>query len=668
MGFIDWHGNKQDQYEDILEFAKMKEKMEAENFGTQMRKKADAKFFGVAELLSMESDEILKLLLKEKKGLDMLYDVLVRNAKGIEQLHINSDMIKQFYDDFLRYSMEVLFRNTKIEEDRIQQFVDVILKKIFKVDNVISIEEHNRRKETSEEYRLYLNRGFELKSGNITLFWQWIRYLSDLSAKKNEGNQFIKLYQRFMAHLSYYINQLLPESDVGKKYAERRKINFEIIQESVSTKINVAHINDNIMNPIFRIREEEKLKQQEAEYLKARMEEEAAAMAAELERKARAEQEAKKRAMAEEEQRLRAESEAKRRAEADEAERKRLEELEAAQRRKKLLRFMKCARAVLGYYILAIKDDSDMIIAGRLYSAIKDKQIKLERLVSIFPSQSVGIVKSGSLPVISTEDVRFKLEEREILHYVEYSTIYKQGTAEEDIDTLNGTLFITNKKIQIEAGQKVFVIPYEQLEKAVVYDVMPGVMELSGSRDTYFVRTADTELAYNILRMILGSSVDLEPAEEPEPMNMEEIKIDFLETANISSYIYGIQTMMDEDMPEDVQEDLGVMIQSLKYLDIALKKYPSYVEKADSFFSYYIPEAVKLLYSYNEYEKAGLGEEKINPVYEKVITAVRKLSMATKQQVVDIYRDAIVDTTARAEALTEILGQDGFIDPAFRIK
>ena len=71
MGFIDWHGNKQDQYEDILEFAKMKEKMEADNFGSQMKKKADAKFFGVPELLSMESDEILKLLLKEKKGLDL---------------------------------------------------------------------------------------------------------------------------------------------------------------------------------------------------------------------------------------------------------------------------------------------------------------------------------------------------------------------------------------------------------------------------------------------------------------------------------------------------------------------------------------------------------------------------------------------------------------------
>lgn len=39
MGFIDWHGNKQDQYEDILEFAKMKERMKADNFGSQMKKK-----------------------------------------------------------------------------------------------------------------------------------------------------------------------------------------------------------------------------------------------------------------------------------------------------------------------------------------------------------------------------------------------------------------------------------------------------------------------------------------------------------------------------------------------------------------------------------------------------------------------------------------------------
>ena len=120
-------------------------------------------------------------------------------------------------------------------------------------------------------------------------------------------------------------------------------------------------------------------------------------------------------------------------------------------------------------------------------------------------------------------------------------------------------------------------------------------------------------------------------------------------------------------MPENLQTDLVEMIRSLEFLDIALKKYPSYKEQSYNFFSYYIPEAVKILYAYNEYEKAGLEEREINPVYEKVVAAIQKLSVAAKQQVVDIYKNAIVDTTARAEALAEILGQDGFVDSAYKI-
>lgn len=250
MGFIDWHGNKQDQYEDILAFAKMKEKMEVDNFGSQMKKKADAKFFAVPELVPLTSDEILKLLLKEKKILDMLYDVLVENSQIVVQSHMEASVTKQFYDDFLRYSVEVLFWKSKVEEHKAQQFSDVILHKVFKVKNLISIEEHYKRKHTSDAYRRYLSCGFELKSGNETLFWQWIGYLSELSAKKKEAIQFIKLYQQFMAHLSYYINQLIPDAEVGKNYAERRTINAEIIQRSYSKKIEFTYLEKNIKNPI----------------------------------------------------------------------------------------------------------------------------------------------------------------------------------------------------------------------------------------------------------------------------------------------------------------------------------------------------------------------------------------------------------------------------------
>lgn len=649
MGFIDWHGNKQDQYEDILEFAKMKEKMELDNFGSQMKKKADAKFFGVPELLSMESDEILKLLLKEKKSMDMLYDILVQHSPSIERLYIDLNMTKQFYDDFLRYSIDTLFLQTKIEEERIHQFVDVILKKIFKVNNAISSEEHYQRMKTCEEYRRYLSRGFELKSGNVTLFWQWIRYLSDLSARKKEGTQFIKLYQRFMSHLSYYINQLLPEADVGKRYMERNKINVETLQKSVTTEINLIRIEEYIRNPIFKIREDEEEKRREAEQAAIKLAEETERIAVL------------------EEIRRCADEEARRRIEQKEAERRRQEELEKERRQKKFIRLMKCAKIVLGYYVLDIEDESDMITAGRLYSAIKDKKIKLEHMTSIFPPETVQLVEKDTLPVISTDDVKFKLDEREVLHYVEYVSIYKQGTEEELFETMKGTLFLTNRRIQLESGKKVFSIPYEYLKKAVIYDVMPEIIEFASSNDNYFIRTADTQLTYRIVKMILGHWGDSEEQTIDEPINMEQLTIDFLEKENMEAYIFGIKSMIDQDMPEQLSSDLKEMIRSLEFLDVALKKYPSYREKSYNFFTYYIPEAVKILFAYNEYEKAGLSAQETNPVYGKVITAIQKLTVAAKQQVVDIYKEAIVDTTARAEALAEILGQDGYVDSAYKI-
>ena len=100
---------------------------------------------------------------------------------------------------------------------------------------------------------------------------------------------------------------------------------------------------------------------------------------------------------------------------------------------------------------------------------------------------------------------------------------------------------------------------------------------------------------------------------------MEEMSIDFLKDPSLESYIYGVRTMLDMDMPLEMKDAVNEMVKSLGYLDLTLKKYPSHKENAYNFFEYYIPEAVKILYSYNEYEKAGLRAEEKNPVYEKVM-------------------------------------------------
>ena len=211
-------------------------------------------------------------------------------------------------------------------------------------------------------------------------------------------------------------------------------------------------------------------------------------------------------------------------------------------------------------------------------------------------------------------------------------------------------------------------MPYEYLKKVVIYDVMPEIIEFASSSENYFVRTANTELTYQLAKLILNHYNSTDPQTEPAPMNMEQLTIGFLENADLPAFIFGIRTMMDSEMPNKLCADLEEMIQSLEYLDTALTQYPSFKEETENFFTYYIPEAVKLLYSYNEYEKAGLNGVELSTVYEKVVAAVRQLSIAAKQQVVEIYQRAILDTTARANALADILGQDGFVDSIYKIK
>ena len=104
------------------------------------------------------------------------------------------------------------------------------------------------------------------------------------------------------------------------------------------------------------------------------------------------------------------------------------------------------------------------------------------------------------------------------------------------------------------------------------------------------------------------------------------------------------------------------MIKGLENLDKTLQIYPSHQEQAHRFFTYYIPEVMRLIYSFNEYEKAGVSEERMNPVYDRVMKSIHKVSTAAVQRVDEIYKMATMDTMAKADALQKIIGQDGYAE------
>ena len=95
------------------------------------------------------------------------------------------------------------------------------------------------------------------------------------------------------------------------------------------------------------------------------------------------------------------------------------------------------------------------------------------------------------------------------------------------------------------------------------------------------------------------------------------------------------------------------------------EQYPECKNAIYQFLHYYIPETVRLVRAYQKYQNAGLTGKTADKVYVKVVTAVQALDGAVYQKITEIYQTAVRDTVAGAEALKEILGQDGYVDKRY---
>ncbi len=99
----------------------------------------------------------------------------------------------------------------------------------------------------------------------------------------------------------------------------------------------------------------------------------------------------------------------------------------------------------------------------------------------------------------------------------------------------------------------------------------------------------------------------------------------------------------------------------LDKLKKAIRQYPEERESLHRFTSYYIPETLELLLSYHQLEENDAVDENTAVIAEKVQEAVENLNEALETKIGKIYQNSTMDTVARADALDQILKQDGYV-------
>ncbi|MBE6030166.1 MAG: protease Lon-related BREX system protein BrxL [Clostridiales bacterium] len=304
-----------------------------------------------------------------------------------------------------------------------------------------------------------------------------------------------------------------------------------------------------------------------------------------------------------------------------------------------------------------INEDCEFSITA-IQNAFDCKEIKAERIPAVFPKLGSEIIDENILPIISGDDLRFLLKEKEILHYMENATAYIKSEGE-SIRVLRGNLYVSNQRVSFVSCNSVDEITWQNVVKYVIHnhEKYPDIIEIQGRRRKLYLQLPNAVQTCNLFN-IIRDSINKNDSEEATESQRLEMK--YFEKETLNAYAFSLKIMSQYDLPEEMKISLNEMIDSLDRLDTALRKNPTYEEQTHRFFTYYVPETMRLIDSYLEYDNVEVADNRLNPVYDEVMNSINQVTKASTQRTEEIYLMATMSTMAKAEALQKIMNQDGY--------
>lgn len=579
MGFIDWHGNKEDHFEDVLDYAKERIKEEEYAQRDKIIRAWMGKLLGKSEYSQYKSSDAMKLFVKEYILQKKAYSELVCHEHGQEK-KIDPALL---WKDLCLTTIDEILDKQGLSGQKKAAFMQVMQDKVLHLKTSLSAEEYLNYKESNLKYARYLKNVFSIESDSSMQFWRWISFVGN---SRNVLN-FVLGYKKMRLLLAYYLYlsgepgmDWILEMETDSQYLDNMTIRikrgdlcapeYRKLRNPLITETNPEISKLFLMFKVLLFRLKKKTENEEG--------------------------------------------------------------------------------------------DSRMI--EELYMALEEGILELNEIESIFPKDMSGQIEQKELPIFPKPELQ-DISGDEQLHYMNHTILYQGREQDGEIifRDFKGTIYFTNKRILFRGGGN-FDFSYENIERIVEYDLLPELLEIIINGKSNFFQLPDVEIAYQILKLIANKNRGKEVEEKELPYSYEEL----VDKADLGACIFAFEYIIAGEMPEELRNRIRELLRKLKGLNKTIERYPEKKDDIYQFLHYYVPEAVKVVVEYQRYQFAEMEEKTIQTVYQKVLAAVTALDYAVLQKIADIYHFATMDTIAQAEALRELLGQDGFVDPSYLLK
>lgn len=577
MGFIDWHKNKKDHYEDVLDYAKARREEEIIREKDKKIRKRISDLIGNPGYFGMASSDVMRSLIREYSALKSLYAECT-NSQNPHENRLDSDLL---WKDLWTVSIDdILAKQGGNLQQKIALF-QAIQEKVFRLNAPLTVSQYLTAKKENKKYRRYLENCFFIREHALMLFFRYVSQSGATNQKK--VRELIRGLGKCRLLLAYY---LYLSSNPGEDWIMGME---EDVRYVADAERMITHWMYNtvdyrkLRNPLF---------MQQSPGMK---------------------------------------------------------ELE------------KAARVLLFNLKKKVKqkgNEGGMKMIEELYLALEDQILSFERIESILPGKAKEQICMGNLPSFPNPGLQV-LAENEQLFYLDHAILYQGKECDDEIkfSAYKGTAYFTDCRIVFRCDS-MMDIQYEHIERVVEYDLLPEILEVVCNGKSNFFQLPDVESAYKLLKLIKNRH----RGERREEMEIPFTYAELVDKADLGACIFAFEHVISGDLPAELKDRIEQLIPKLKCLQKTVIQYPDKKASIYQFLHYYVPEAVRVSVQYRHYQFVALEQAALRNVYKKVMDALGALDLAVTQKIADIYQFAAMDTIAQAEALREILGQDGFVD------
>ena len=116
----------------------------------------------------------------------------------------------------------------------------------------------------------------------------------------------------------------------------------------------------------------------------------------------------------------------------------------------------------------------------------------------------------------------------------------------------------------------------------------------------------------------------------------------------------------------DLQKDIKEVYQISNKIINTVAKSPKKLKYVQTFFSYYLPETLKLLCKYDEIENQRLGKSG-DEFMLKTRKMISKIKIAFNQQLAHLYQEDMIDTDADMKVFDSMIKSEGFDGNEFKL-